>query len=77
MPIIESVPFKEAVQCLEKIRTCITPREKLMCLSESFSAMKTAVVDFHKGRVELSAMDDVLPISIYVVSQIDLPFVVS
>lgn len=39
--------------------------------------MKTAVVDFHRGKLELSAMDDVLPLSIYVVSQTDLPFIAS
>ena len=63
---------------LEKMANCLTPREKLACLSESHSSLKTAVVDFHKGKVsfvvfisqmELDAMDDILPLTIYVVSQ--------
>ena len=45
------VPYKEAIKTLEKIQQCVTPREKLQCLSESFSYLKTAVVDFHKGKV--------------------------
>jgi|TARA_B110000305_G_C18913854_1_gene391933 hypothetical protein len=50
------------------MQQCVTPREKLQCLSESFGALKTAVVDFHKGKLELSAMDDILPLTIYVVA---------
>ena len=30
------------------------------CLSASFERLKTAVVDSHKGKLELSQMDDVL-----------------
>ena len=39
--------------------------------------MKTAVVDHHHGRLDLSAMDDVLPLSIYVVSQVEVPLLAS
>lgn len=38
-------------------------------MSESHSCLKTAVVDFHKGKYELDTMDDILPLTIYVVSQ--------
>ena len=30
---------------------CDTPREKLACLNECHAAIKSAVVDFHKGKV--------------------------
>ena len=66
------VPYRDAIRALEKMQQCVTPREKLQCLSESFGALKTAVVDFHKGKLELSAMDDILPLTIYVVSQADV-----
>ena len=33
------------------------------------SMMRTSVVDFHKGKVELNTMDDELPLTIYVLSQ--------
>jgi len=42
------------------------------CLSASFEKLKTAVVDHHKGKLELSTMDDVLPLSIYTVSMANL-----
>lgn len=77
MPTIYHPPYWEAICSLNKIARCITPREKLQCLSDSFSAMKTAVVDHHKGKLELSSMDDVLPLSIYVVSQVDVPLLAS
>ena len=42
------------------------------CLSSSFEKLKTSVVDHHKGKFELSAMDDVLPLTIYVVALANL-----
>ena len=42
------------------------------CLSASFERLKTAVVDQHKGKFELSTMDDVLPLSIYVVAMANM-----
>jgi len=34
--------------------------------------MKTAIVDHWKGKIELSTMDDVLPLTIYVVAMAEL-----
>jgi len=48
------------------------PGEMVSCLSSSFEKLKTTVVDHHKGKLELSAMDDVLPLSIYAVSMANL-----
>mmetsp|Transcript_10652 Transcript_10652/g.17902 ORF Transcript_10652/g.17902 Transcript_10652/m.17902 type:complete len:127 (-) Transcript_10652:267-647(-) len=72
-PANQFIPYRDAIRALEHIQYCMTPKEKLNCLNESYGAMKTAVVDFHKGKLELSAMDDVLPITIYVISQINVP----
>lgn len=60
------------MKVIEKIQSFTSPREKLLCLSESFSCLKTAIVDYWKGKVELNTMDDVLPLTIYLVSQADL-----
>jgi hypothetical protein len=38
------------------------------CLSLNYAALKSEVVDYHKGKVELEAMDDVLPLTIYCVA---------
>ena len=43
-----------------------------MCISEAYASMKTAVIDYWKGKIELSTMDDVLPLTIYAVSMADL-----
>lgn len=66
------VPYIEAIREIEKIQTLDNPGEMVNCLSDSFEKLKTAVVDHHKGKLELSAMDDVLPLSIYVVSMANL-----
>ena len=34
--------------------------------------MKTAIVDYWKGKLELNTMDDVLPLTIYAVSMAEL-----
>lgn len=44
----------------------------LACLSASFGSLKAAAVDYSKGKYELAEMDDVLPISIYVVALAEL-----
>ena len=54
------------------MQTLENPGDMVNCLSASFEKLKTAVVDHHKGKLELSAMDDVLPLSIYVVSMANL-----
>ena len=43
--------YREAIKALEKIEILDTPRDKLACLNECYAAIKSAVVDFHKGKV--------------------------
>ncbi|CDW76663.1 UNKNOWN [Stylonychia lemnae] len=71
------LPYQEAIKQLEKIQSYQTPREKLQCLSESFQSLKTTIVDHYKGKFELSAMDDVLPLTIYTVAMADLSHIQS
>lgn len=66
------VPYIDAIREIEKIESLECPGEMVNCLSASFEKLKTAVVDHHKGKLELSAMDDVLPLSIYTVSMANL-----
>ncbi|CDW77121.1 UNKNOWN [Stylonychia lemnae] len=66
------LPYSEAIKCMEKIQQFSSPREKLQCISESFGQLKTTIVDHWKGKLELNAMDDVLPLSIYVVAMSEL-----
>ncbi len=71
-PSHRDLPYIESIKALEKIQQFTSPREKLVCVAESFSTLKTAVVDFWKGKIELSQMDDVLPLVIYLVSEADM-----
>ena len=66
------IPYIEAIREIEKIQTLQNPGDMVNCLSTSFEKLKTVVVDHHKGKLELSAMDDVLPLSIYCVSVANL-----
>lgn len=61
-------PYKEAVEVLSKLTEFSTPTEKLNCLLSTMAAMKTAVVDYWHGKEELDAMDDKLPVLIYVLA---------
>ena len=66
------LPYIESIRCFEKIQQFTSPRDKLLCLSEAFGALKTTIVDHYKGKLELETMDDLLPLTIYVVSQAEL-----
>lgn len=68
----QRVPYIEAIREIERIESLENPGDMVGCLSASFEKLKTAVVDHHKGKLELSAMDDVLPLSIYTVSMANL-----
>jgi len=46
-------PYIESIRCIEKIQQYTSPKEKLSCVSESFGCMKTAIVDFWKGKVRI------------------------
>ena len=48
------VPYIEAIREIERIESLDNPGEMVGCLSASFEKLKTAVVDHHKGKVELS-----------------------
>lgn len=60
-------PYKEAIDMLSKLKEFNTPTEKLNCLLSAVAAMKTAVVDYWHAKEELDAMDDQLPVLIFIV----------
>lgn len=61
------LPYHESIKALERISSYTSPRDKLDCVIDSFSNMKASIVDYWKGKVELQAMDDILPLTIYTV----------
>ena len=42
------------------------------CLATAYSSLKSIVVEHYKGKFELEAMDDVLPLTIYCVARAEL-----
>ncbi len=61
----DEMPYHESIKALERISSFTSAREKLDCVIDFFSNMKASIVDFWKGKVELTTMDDILPLCIY------------
>jgi hypothetical protein len=49
----DSIPYYESIKALNKMESFTTPREKLYNITQMFANLKTAVVDFWKGKVLL------------------------
>ena len=65
----EEIPYIDAINEASKLHKLKCPREKLGILLMIHSLMKSAVVDFHKGKEEVYSMDEELPIMIYILLQ--------
>ncbi len=70
--IFESKPYATAIKELEKISSFESPVEMVTQLSLCYARLKSEVVDYHKGKLELESMDDVLPLTIYCVAMAEL-----
>jgi len=69
---IHQLPYIDAINEINKVPSLKAPREKLGALLMMHSLMKSAVVDFHKGKEEVCSMDEELPILIYILLQCKL-----
>ena len=63
----ERIPYHESIKSLSSISSFTSPREKLETVVDFFSNMKASIVDYWKGKVELTTMDDILPLVIFTV----------
>lgn len=61
------IPYINAINEFSKIPKVRSPKEKLGVLLMMHSLMKSSVVEYHKGKLEIASMDEELPILIYVV----------
>jgi len=66
---LKNKPYFAAINDLNKLNLFWNPREKLNTLLSAVSQLKSAIVDFHYGKIELESMDDQLPLLIYIVLQ--------
>ena len=62
-------PYKRAIDTLGKLSDFNSPSEKFNCILSAIATMKTLVLDYWKGKVELESMDDELPLLIFVVAR--------
>lgn len=66
-------PYIAAIESLNSLEKHSSPIEKLNCILESTTHMKTLVIDYWKGREELETMDDQLPVIIFIVCRTSTP----
>ena len=66
------LPYKPTIESINKIEYESNPREKFDTLMKAYLELKTTVLDLTSGKSELNTMDDELPLSIYVCTQISL-----
>jgi NifU-like protein involved in Fe-S cluster formation len=55
---VEELPYFSSINELNKLQGFRNPREKLNCLLGVVSSLKSSIVDYHYGKVELESMDD-------------------
>lgn len=66
-------PYSTAIECLNGTEKYTSPIDKLNCILESTTHMKTTVIDYWKGKQELETMDDQLPVIIFIVFKVTIP----
>lgn len=66
-------PYLSAIEALNGLEKHTSPVDKLNCILESTTHMKTTVIDYWKGKEELETMDDQLPVIIFIVFQVSIP----
>lgn len=65
-------PYFMAIDSLNNLEKYTSPVDKLNCILESTTHMKTTVIDYWKGKQELETMDDQLPVIIFIVFKVAL-----
>lgn len=65
-------PYKTTIDTINKIEYEFSPRDKFETLMKAILELKTSILDLTGGKTELDSLDDELPLTIYVVSQIKL-----
>lgn len=69
-------PYSEAKTVLSRLNKMKTPIDKVNCLINTVACMKSCVVDYWKGALEIQAMDDELPILMFLLltSKLESPY---
>lgn len=73
----DDFPYIDAIRELEKLVTSKCLRDKFDCVVSSNTLMKMRVIDYYNGKEEIVAMDEELPILIFVVLHTKIPNLMS
>lgn len=65
-------PYNDARKVLGKFSRLKTPLDKVNCLIATVACMKSCVVEYWKGNTEIQAMDDELPILMFLLLTCEL-----
>jgi hypothetical protein len=63
----DPAPYAKPINMLRELKKKIIPLEKLNLLYEIHVALRTTVLEYSKGKEELEAMDDILPVYIFII----------
>ena len=58
-------PYEDAIIVLNRLNKLACPIDKINCLISTVACMKSCVVNYWKGKFEISTMDDELPILMF------------
>ncbi|MDR3549471.1 MAG: hypothetical protein P4M11_14600 [Candidatus Pacebacteria bacterium] len=64
--------YESSIKCVNKLEKSNSPTEKLASIMQMYAEMRTNVIDFSKGKAELLAMDDQMPVYIYIMAMCSL-----
>jgi hypothetical protein len=65
-------PYEDAKVVLKRFNKLKTPIEKINCLIAAVACMKACVVEYWKGHLEIQAMDDELPVIMFLLLTSDI-----
>jgi hypothetical protein len=57
---------------MKAVKNCSYPRELLLIVQKVFSSVKIDCLKSSKGKTELSSMDDLLPVMIFVTARAEV-----
>lgn len=66
------IGYDSSINTVNKIEKTIYPHEKLQYIMQVYAETRTSVIDFTKGKHELVAMDDQMPVFIYIMAMCNL-----
>lgn len=69
----EHSPYHSAIMRLKDIDSCLSFRDMLLVIQQCFSEAKIDCLISHEGRVELAAMDEILPVMIFITIRAAVP----